>query len=1241
MDSPLCSRLARLTLLVLLLSAIGRNASMGQGIVPTMGTEFWLGFMKNYQGNPVQSLDIFISSPTNTSGLVEMPLMGFSQAFTVTANVTTTVTIPLAQGMHQASEVVEGRSVLVRTQDTVAVFAINFEQFTADAAVIYPVQSLGSDYRIMAYPGLSGLPELASEFLIVARQDDTEVEITPTATTFGGQPAGVPFTVMLDSGQTYQVIAANELGDFTGTVIRGTPGSGECRTFAVFSGSVCTNIPDGCFACDHVVEQNLPRRAWGTRYYSVPFSTTTQYTYRVLADQDGTQVTVNGGPPLNLNAGQFVELNSFPDAACFEGNLPFVVAQFMEGITCGSNGDPAMLLLNAEEQRIDRITFATVVSTVITNHYVNIIVQQPNVDDVVLDGVPVPSSAFTPYPACPTVAHASLPLPVGSHTLECIGGLTAYVYGMGSAESYAYSVGSFTPEPILPLDTVLCLADTNTTITLSIPEPLNDPYWTTQSDPNTVLFQGATYTFTPTASDVYIVTGTSGISGCEKQFFFSIELAIPPIIQALASGDSTGVEACLLQPVQLGVDVSPPGTYVYSWSPGADLNDPSIADPVANPAHTTWYTVQVSTLNGCAVITDSVLVTVVNGDVLALNTTADPPLICSGEQSQLGLTAQQVIQGLDVLDVAPSSLWNGILNGSISNACGSVAGNALYFDGPGQRSATAGPVDVSTGGTVRFAIKIATGTAPCEDADPGEHVVLEYSTNGGGAWTIMDTYYEYAHPTFTVIQVNIPGPAQTANTLFRWRQLANGGVGEDNWSLDDVAIATNTVGGLTFTWTPAATLNDPSIVDPLATPPTDQWYAVNVFDAQFGCTYTDSVFVQVGQAFDVLLVDDTTICSGGSVVLNAQPTSGTGHSWSWSPGTGLNATFLQAPTASPTATITYFVTVTNAEGCVRTDSVTVQVDVPLVVVALNGTDPICSGSSTQLTAVVSGGQGGYSYTWSPPTDLNDPSAQAPVASPDITTAYTVTVTDTLCATSASASVTVNVIPGVTVDLGPDQVLCPGASTVLSTGLSGPDHAWSTGATTSSITVDQPGSYWVQVTLAQCGGTDTVDVSLAPDPGPLDFDAVACPGDSVLLIIPYEGVSYTWSGGATTRGIVVGEEGSYGFSVTDAFGCTYSGVASVIPDPLGTDIVVPNVFSPNGDGANDRFEPQANGSQDVEVSVYDRWGTEVFRSTSLAVTWDGNNPDRKASEGTYFYVIRYTPSCDDTLRELRGHVTVLR
>ncbi|MBK7753793.1 MAG: gliding motility-associated C-terminal domain-containing protein [Flavobacteriales bacterium] len=1233
------SRLLRYSCFVTVLGVSTPGHS--QGVVPTMGTEFWLGFMKNYQGNPNQSLDIFISSYTSTAGVVEMPLLGLNIPFTVIANVTTTVTIPVAQGMHQQSDVVDNKSVVIRTQDTVAVFAINFEEFTADGATVYPVQSLGDSYRLVAYPGLNGLPELASEFLIVARQDDTEIEINTTANTVGGQIAGTPFTIQLDSGQTYQVIAADALGDFTGTTVRGTLNSGPCRTFAVFSGSVCTNIPDGCGACDHVVEQNLPPQAWGTRYFSVPFATTTQYTYKILADTDGTLVTVNGGVPVPLNAGQSVEVNSFTQAACFEGNQPFMVAQFMEGISCGGNGDPAMLLLNAEEQRIDNVTFATVVSNIITGHYLNVIVQLPDVDDVSLDGTLVPPGSFTPYPNCATVAYASLPLTQGSHTLQCPGGLTAYVYGMGSAESYAYSVGSFTPLPALALDTVLCLADTNTTITLVIPVPINDPVWTTLSDPNTILAQGASYTFTPTASDVYVVTGTAGLSGCEQQFFFSIEIAIPPVIEALANGGTAGIETCLLQPVQLSVNVQPPGTYAYSWSPAADLNDAFVQNPLATPAHTTWYVVQVSTLNGCAITQDSVLVTVVAGDVVELLATVDPPVLCAGDAAQLGVQAQQVLQGIDVLDVTPGAIWGSITNGAISNACGSVAGNALYFDGVGFRRAETIDLDVSTGGTVRFAIKIGSGTAPCEDVDPGEDVVLEYSTNVGGAWTIMNTLLEYVYPNFTVVEQAIPGPAQTTATRFRWRQLANGGSGEDNWSLDDVAIAVNDLGGLAFLWTPPNDLNDPAIATPIATPAISGWYTVTADDVQFGCTYQDSVFIQVGQAFDILLPDDTAICGGGSVVLNAQPTSGTGHTWLWTPSAGLNATFLQAPIATPTVTTTYIVTVTSGEGCVQTDTIIVAVDVPLAVAAIVTTEPICQGGSTQLTAIANGGQGGYIYSWTPANSLDDPFSSAPVATPPSTVMYMVVVTDTLCNTSDSAQVLVRVVPAFAVDLGADLVLCPGESATLSTGISGAPHLWSTNENTASIVVSDPGTYWVTVDQNSCTGSDTVQVDVAPDPGDLHISVYTCVGRAESLTIPYEGVSYLWEGGETTRTIIVDQEGIYTFSVTDGYGCTYEGEATVGADPLGYGVTVPNVFSPNDDGSNDRFELQAGGSSAVAVTIYDRWGSTVFETPSLGKAWDGLINGNAASDGTYFYIVRYQPICDEEEKEQRGHVTLLR
>ena len=69
------------------------------------------------------------------------------------------------------------------------------------------------------------------------------------------------------------------------------------------------------------------------------------------------------------------------------------------------------------------------------------------------------------------------------------------------------------------------------------------------------------------------------------------------------------------------------------------------------------------------------------------------------------------------------------------------------------------------------------------NADPGDDVVLEYSVNGGGTWTLMNTYWEFLYPTFTTITEAIPALAMTPNTLFRWRQLNNGGAGEDNWSL--------------------------------------------------------------------------------------------------------------------------------------------------------------------------------------------------------------------------------------------------------------------------------------------------------------------------------------------------------------------------------------------------------------------------------------------------------------------------
>ncbi len=125
---------------------------------------------------------------------------------------------------------------------------------------------------------------------------------------------------------------------------------------------------------------------------------------------------------------------------------------------------------------------------------------------------------------------------------------------------------------------------------------------------------------------------------------------------------------------------------------------------------------------------------------------------------------------------------------------GSVSpSHSLWFGGDIARFATTRAVDTTLGGTVGFQLRLSNGGATdWENADlPGEGVVLEYSANGGGAWNTMVTY-DTPGAAYTLgwvaQQVSIPAGAQTASTLFRWRQMSFSGGCCDHWALDDVQI---------------------------------------------------------------------------------------------------------------------------------------------------------------------------------------------------------------------------------------------------------------------------------------------------------------------------------------------------------------------------------------------------------------------------------------------------------------------
>ncbi len=209
-------------IVVMFCSILAPVLALGQGAIPTKGKEFWVGFMQNWESIPSENeqLNLFITSDQNTTGTVEVPGQGWSQNFTITANQTTTVTIPNGIAEHFTSEVVESKGVYIETQDTVAVFAINFQAYTADGTKVLPIQSLGTEYRVVSYRSVQSSVNNGTELLIVATEDGTEVEIIPTVNTLAGNLAGVPFTVQLDRGESYQVKSATEALDITGTVVR-------------------------------------------------------------------------------------------------------------------------------------------------------------------------------------------------------------------------------------------------------------------------------------------------------------------------------------------------------------------------------------------------------------------------------------------------------------------------------------------------------------------------------------------------------------------------------------------------------------------------------------------------------------------------------------------------------------------------------------------------------------------------------------------------------------------------------------------------------------------------------------------------------------------------------------------------------------------------------------------------------------------------------------------------------------
>ena len=409
----------------------------------TMGTDFWVSYLyftyDYYAPQYSVTLHAFASAPRACTVTATNPNSSFYTTFSVTPGQVTHIDIPFESGCTSSSGTVTPTAIHFTSTDTISLYLIMLGHNNLEITNALPTEQLGSDYLVQCYPSKPST-DYRSEIVIVAAEDSTVVDFTLTAPTMNGFTAGSTHTITLQQGDAYQIRGATNINeaDLTGTSIH----AHDCKKIAVYPGHFCAYVPNTASTCDHIFDQCLPTDYWGNKFVVVGTGTQFDDHVRVMPMEDGCQVYKNGVLVQTLNTGQIYDftLSASNRTAYLETSVPSCVYLFM-GSAGTQNGDPSMVVINPVQQMVKNITFGTYSTQYTNTHFVNIVALATEMPNILFDNNPV-----TSYPVTGNSLyhHAKLEINQGAHTIRTTGdkGFLAYAYGIGSHESYGYSVGS-------------------------------------------------------------------------------------------------------------------------------------------------------------------------------------------------------------------------------------------------------------------------------------------------------------------------------------------------------------------------------------------------------------------------------------------------------------------------------------------------------------------------------------------------------------------------------------------------------------------------------------------------------------------------------------------------------------------------------------------------------------------------------------------------------------------------------
>lgn len=754
--------------------------------------------------------------------------------------------------------------------------------------------------------------------------------------------------------------------------------------------------------------------------------------------------------------------------------------------------------------------------------------------------------------------------------------------------------------------------------------------------------------------DVFLAV-TDTLSGCTDTSWTTVTVFYEPTAGFTATTVCQGDATQFTNTSNIGV-----GTLSYSWN-----FDDGTSSTDINPTHTyaaagTYNVILIVTSdNGC---TDGFSIPVTVNPEPVSDFSAVDATLCDGDVFEF--TNSSTYAGSTIMFT-----WN-FGDGTTSNDTSTTH----LYSGPGIYTVWLAVTDTATGCTDTSSISVEVYHEPvagwtANDACINTSVAFTNTTtlgvgtlsyswdfgDGNGSTDINPTHtYDTAGiMTITLAVVTDNGCTDTfSNTIVIYpKPVADFSAGAAcfGFATDFTNLTTIAFGTSTYSWDFGDGVTD------TATNPSHTYVSLGIYTVTLtatsnaGCTDSYSATVQVNPNPSANF-SATTVCQGDvTEFTNTSSVPSGSYTSFWDFGDGFTSSDDEPGyTYAAAGDYTVMLVVTSDLGC--TDTATKTVTVIPTPQADFIADPVCFGEAVvfnNVSSVPSGGGSIADVKWL----LGDGSVSFEAtpshmySAPGSYLASLIVTSTSGCVDTISKAVVVHELPDTTIrPFGPTE-FCPGDSVELSAASGYASYLWSTGETTQNIIVRETGTYCVTVTTAfGCVGDSCIDV-VKFDPPIADAGNDTTISKGYLAILHGSGgVGYEWSPAATlydqyaaTTSARPLEDTEFQLIVTDTNGCKDTAFVTVfvLEDYL---VEATNLITPNNDGKNDRFNIINIGTYpDVEVLIFDRWGTKVYESKAYDNSWDGTKDGYELPEGTYYYVIRF----DGSERTYKGAINILR